>query len=201
MVGSAAVALPGTGADAGAVAADDLEDEALARQVILGDAPAEEMLCRRLLPRVRAWGLKHLREEAAARDLAQHVVLAVLEALRTGRVAQLDRLGPFVLGVCKNTMLEWNRNERRRSTLLERFGPAFADADGVRIDDVRLDRRRLAGCFERLAARPRTVLALTYYAEQSTEAIATELGLSPENVRVLRYRALKQLQHCMTEEP
>lgn len=185
---------------AGPNGADDTaEDEALARRVVTGDPAAEQELCRRLLPRVRAWGLKHLRSDAAARDLSQHVLLAVLEALRDGRVEQLERLGPFVLGVCKNTISAWNRGERRRAALLERFGPSFADA--ARINELAPDRKRLAACFERLAARPRTVLALTFFAEAKDDEIVRELGVSFENVRVLRHRALKQLHDCMTEAP
>ena len=174
---------------------DAIEDEAIARRVAIGEAAAEQELCRRLLPRVRAWGLKHLRDEAAALDLAQEVLLGVLEALRQGRVEQLDRLGPFVLGVCKNTMYAWGRVERRRAALVERFGPSFEDV--ARINETGLDRRRLGGCFDLLAPRARALLALTFFAERSSDEIAGELGLSCENVRVMRHRALKQLHECM----
>lgn len=181
---------------------DAAQDEAIARRVVAGETTAEQELCRRFLPRVRAWGLKHLRDEAAALDLSQQVMLAVLEALRQGRVEQLDRLGPFVLGVCKHTMFAWNRGQRRRAALLDYFGPSFETA--LRIDDTveaALDRRRLGDCFDRLAPRARTLLALTFFTERSGDEIAGELGLSGENVRVLRHRALKQLHECMTGPP
>ena len=178
---------------------DGAEDTLLARRVAGGDTVAESALCRRMLPRVRAWGLKHLRDEVAALDLAQHVLLAVIEALRAGRVEQLDRVGAFVLGVCKHTMFAWQRGERRRSTLLERFGPTFADV--ARIDDAALDGRRLGHCFEQLAPRARAILALTFYADCSSDQIASELGVSPGNVRVVRQRALEQLLGCMEAPP
>jgi RNA polymerase sigma-70 factor (ECF subfamily) len=174
---------------------DAIEDAALARRVIGGDGAAEAELCRRLVPRVRAWGLKHLRDETAALDLAQQVLLATLEALRGGRVEKIDTLAAFVLGVCKNTLFAWKRGEKRRAGLLERFGPSFASE--VRIDDCALDRRRLEGCFDRLAPRARAILSLTFFAERTGDEIASELGISTANVRVLRHRALADLHQCM----
>jgi RNA polymerase sigma-70 factor (ECF subfamily) len=56
---------------------------------------------------------------------------------------------------------------------------------------------RLAGCFDRLAPRARTVLALSFYAESSADEIAAQLGTSSGNVRVLRHRALADLYACM----
>jgi RNA polymerase sigma-70 factor (ECF subfamily) len=186
-------------AGADSAAEDERIDAALAREIGAGVVRAERDLCVRLLPRVRAWGLKHLRDESLALDLAQDVLLVVLEALREGRVEQVDRLGPFVLGVCRNTALARARGERRRSSLLERFGPDFAGV--VEIADERPDERRLRDCFDRLALRARAVLALTFFAERSGDEIAGELGTSAENVRVLRHRALKQLHACMMGEP
>jgi RNA polymerase sigma-70 factor (ECF subfamily) len=174
---------------------DSAEDAALARRVIEGDAAAEAALCRRLLPRALAWGLKHVRDEAGAQDLAQHATVTLLEALRTGRVEQPERVGVFFFGVCKRTLLGWRSGERLRQDLLARFGPTLVAAS--EIQETAIDRLRLKGCFDRLAARARTVLALSFYDERSTDEIAAELRTSTGNVRVLRHRALEQLLVCM----
>jgi RNA polymerase sigma factor (sigma-70 family) len=49
----------------------------------------------------------------------------------------------------------------------------------------------------RLSPRERAVVALTFYAERSTEDIARELATSSGNVRVVRHRALARLHECM----
>jgi RNA polymerase sigma-70 factor (ECF subfamily) len=174
-------------------------DAALARRVRAGDADAEAELCRRMLPRARAWGFKYLRDEAAALDLAQDVCMTLLEALRADRVVELDRIGAFVLGICKRTLLGRRSGEGRRAELLARFGTGF---DGTaEIDDRVIDRRRLAGCFERLAPRARTVLALSFYAECEPDEVARQLATTIGNVRVIRHRALEQLHACMEGTP
>ena len=51
------------------------------------DSAAETELYRRLAPRVRLYGLRHLREPHAAADLVQQVLLMTLERLRAGKCA------------------------------------------------------------------------------------------------------------------
>ncbi|HEV7912335.1 MAG TPA: sigma factor, partial [Albitalea sp.] len=61
-------------------------DEALARRIAggwPGSSDAEEAeLYRRYAPRVRMYGRRHLRNDAAAEDLAQDVLLLTIERLR-----------------------------------------------------------------------------------------------------------------------
>jgi RNA polymerase sigma-70 factor (ECF subfamily) len=172
---------------------DSLEDERLARLVASGDAAAEAALCARLYPRIRAYGRRHLRDEAAAADLAQTVLVIALEALRERRVESLPQ---FVMGACRNTVSDWRRTHERRRALLEKFGDHLSH---VAEPAPGLDGERLNSCFDRLGARERTVLVMTFYAEQSGDEIARQLAMTPGNVRVARHRALKQLHACMQE--
>ncbi len=171
----------------------------LARSCAAGDRNAERELCARLYPRVCAWSALKLRDRVAAKDLAQQTLLVLMEALRAGKVESFDRLSAFVLGTCRNTLMAWRRGERRRSALLETFGPSMFDE--ASIDESALDRQRVVDCFAKLPSRAQTVLALTFYAEAPGDAIASELALSEANVRVLRHRALRQLRACVTGEP
>ncbi len=175
------------------------EDEALARRVAAAggtDPVAETELCRRLLPRIRAYGLRHLRDGAAAADLAQHVLVAVLEALRAGRLEDPGRLGAFVAGIARNTVLEQRKVDRRRAELLERFGDALAPS--VVSAPVVVDRERLAACLEELPARHRTIVVMTYFAQSEASEIAAAMASSPASVRVQRHRAMTHLHDCMT---
>jgi RNA polymerase sigma-70 factor (ECF subfamily) len=173
---------------------------ALARRIAAapsGEAVLEEAeLYQRLAPRARLYGLKHLRDKSAAEDLAHEVLIHVIESLREGRVRDPDRIASFALGTCRIQVQEIRKTGLRRRRILERW----ADAEPRIADDLAspaLDVKRLVLCMQNLTPRLQTVVALTFYAEQSSEEIARELGTSSGNIRVMRHRALGQLHDCL----
>jgi RNA polymerase sigma-70 factor (ECF subfamily) len=168
----------------------DLTDADLASRVTAGDAGAEAELCRRFAPRVRLYGLRHLRDEDAAGDLAQQALMVVLEALRAGRLESPDRLPAFLFGACRNLVLSMRRGERR--TLVEYEGePIVAPAEpGV-------DRHRLASCFDGLPRREQQLLSMSFHEERPIDEIAAALELTAVNARVIRHRAIARLRTCM----
>jgi RNA polymerase sigma-70 factor (ECF subfamily) len=160
-----------------------------------GAREAEEELCRRLAPRIRLYGLRHVRDEQGAADLTQHVLLLTLKALRAGRLREPERLVSFVLGTCRMVVLDLRRGKERRARLLEEFR---REAAIFKLEPVPiLDRERLASCLERLPERERSVVILTFYDDSTGDEVAAFLGVSPANVRVIRHRALERLRQCM----
>jgi RNA polymerase sigma-70 factor (ECF subfamily) len=172
----------------------EFPDAELARQVAQGTPEAEAELYRRLAPRVRLYGLKHLRDEQAANDLAQQVMWTTIESLRAGRVQNPEKLASFVLGTCRQVVLDLRRGEARRERLLERFAQEMPTADWRR---PQLDLDRLRECLQALPERERSVVVMTFYAERATEEVAAHLGLAPGHVRVIRHRALGRLRGCL----
>lgn len=165
-------------------------------QSLPGAARDEEAeLYRLLAPRVRRYGLRHLRDAQAAADLMQHVLAFTLERLRSGRVREPARVLSFVLGTCRMTVSDQRRTEHRRNELLERYAESLPHAD-IHVAP-RLDHQRVADCLERLPERERSVLVLTFYDEQPSNAVGAQLGLSAGNVRVIRHRGLDKLRRCV----
>jgi RNA polymerase sigma-70 factor (ECF subfamily) len=179
-----------------------LEDAELARRIAAAgeqiDSAAETELYRRLAPRTRLYGLRHLRDPHAAHDLMQQVLLMTLERLRGGKLREPERIASFVLGMCRMVVLEIRRGTWRRETLLETYGdtPEAVDAP----EPLALDADRLAECLQALAERERSVVALTFFADKPGDEVAKELELSAGNVRVIRHRALARLRACMGGE-
>jgi RNA polymerase sigma-70 factor (ECF subfamily) len=174
----------------------EASDAELAVRVRSGDRMAEAELFRRLAPRVRLYGLRHLRDPAAADDLVQDVLLMTFDSLRAGKVREEERLASYVLGTCRRVAIEARRGAARRQGLLERFGPSMLRPTAPE-EEPPLDTDRLSRCLERLAERERTVVVLSFYTERPSAEIGAELGLSPANVRVVRHRALSRLRDCM----
>ena len=108
--------------------ATEASDAELAGRVRGGGRAAEAELFRRLAPRVRLYGLRHLRDPAAADDLVQDVLLMTFDSLRAGKVREDERLASYVLGTCRRMAIGLARSTTRRQRLLERFGPELAPA-------------------------------------------------------------------------
>jgi RNA polymerase sigma-70 factor (ECF subfamily) len=173
-----------------------LSDADLVRRIGSGhDREAEGELYRRMAPRVRLYGLRHLRNRHAADDLTQQVLITTLEALRAGRLREPEKLASFVLGTCRMTVLELRRGAQRRERLLEQFGADLLVP--AQSSESPLDHDQLARCMQALKERDRTVVVMTFYDEQTGADVAGFLGLSEANVRVIRHRAIHQLRQCM----
>jgi len=177
-----------------------LDDGALARRIAAAgaaspDSAAESELYRRLAPRVRLYGLRHLRDRDAAADLVQHVLLLTLETLRAGKLREPERIVSFVLGTSRMTVLEMRRGTWRRETLLETWGETAEAFEAP--EPLALDPDRLARCLEQLNERERSVVVLSFFADKQADEVGAELSISAGNVRVIRHRALGRLRECM----
>jgi RNA polymerase sigma-70 factor (ECF subfamily) len=172
-------------------------DGDLARAIAAGAGTAdaaETELYRRFAPRVRLYGLRHLRDEDAARDLMQQVLLLAIEKLRHGAVRDMDMIGSFILGASRMLAVNLKRRDRRREALLDAFP---IDDHAVNAAPAFLDEQELEGCLSTLAERERTVVLLTFYGDRSSREIAQTLAISEGNVRVIRSRAIDRLRACM----
>lgn len=182
--------------------AETLEEATLVRRIAAAgaaiDSAAETELYRRLAPRVRLYGLRHLRDPHAAHDLMQQSLLMTLERLRAGKLREPERIASFVLGMCRMLVLEIRRGTWRGETLLETYGDTAEAVEAP--EPLALDAGKLAACLKTLAERARMVVVLTFFADKSGDEVAKELGLSAGNVRVIRHRALARLRACMDEE-
>ena len=175
----------------------EASDAELVAAIARGGAAAragESELCQRFAPRIHLYGLKHLRDDERARDLMQHVLLAVLEAVRAQRLDDPARLDRFVLGTCRNAALRLKEREQRT--------PLADDAalDGLHVQPVSVELRPLWGCLNQLEARARDVLMLSFVEDCGAEEIAARLSLQAGNVRVIRHRALSAVRSCLERE-
>jgi len=177
------------------------DDGELARRISAAapgrDAAAEAELCRRFAPRIRLYGRRHLRSDAAAADLVQDVLVLTLEKLRAGAIREPDRLASFILGSSRQVVVDGRRAGGRRERILETFSASLPD---VTEDAEVLDTRRLEDCLAALAERERSVLVMTFYDDRPAEEVGSALGLAPGNVRVIRHRGLEKLRRCVTGE-
>jgi RNA polymerase sigma-70 factor (ECF subfamily) len=155
-------------------------------------AAAETELCRRFAPRIRLYGLRHLRDEDRAADLVQAVLIAVLQAARAGRIADPERVDRFVLGTSRNIALRMREVEGRSAGDEALAELAVPDPPHERVDAAALVR-----CLGTLDERGRRVVMLSFNDERRSDEIASLLAISSANVRVVRHRAITALRRCL----
>lgn len=168
----------------------------LVRRIAGGsDREAEEEFCRLMGPRIRLYGLRHLRDSHGADDLVQQVLVTALQTLRAGGLREPEKLASFVLGTCRMTVLDQRRGARRRQQLLDQFGVDMLSP--AAFAGPRLDQDKLANCVQGLRERERAVIVMSFYDEQTAADVARFLSVSEANVRVIRHRAIHGLRACM----
>ena len=174
----------------------ELTDPELVARIGTGkDREAEAVLFRRMAPRVRLYGLRHLRDAHAADDLAQQVMIIVLLALRDCRLREPEKLASFVMGTSRMSVLDLRRGTSRKQQLLETFGAEFVST--FTPSTLHLDEKRLTECVQALKEREKAVVIMTFYDELTGADVSSFLGISEANVRVLRHRAIQLLRNCM----
>jgi len=159
------------------------------------EAPlAEAELCRRFVPRVRLYGRKHLADPDAANDLVQRTLEITLQKLRRGEVTNPEQIASFVLGVARLQAHELRRRGRHEHVTAD-LEPALLLA--LPPEPEALGAERLSECLQELGERERSVVLLSFYAEQDSVEVGKALGMSAGNVRVVRHRAVEHLRQCM----
>jgi len=157
-----------------------------------GGREAEVELCRRFGPRIRLYGLRHLRDQDRARDLVQSVLLAVLEAARAGRIAEPERADRFMLGTCRNVAQRMREGDARQGS-----DAGLDELAAPEVEHETVDLGALLRCLALLDERGRRIVTLSFREERRSAEIAGLLATTEGNVRVLRHRAVASLRRCL----
>jgi RNA polymerase sigma factor (sigma-70 family) len=163
----------------------------LATRIVQREEGAEEELVQLFGKRIRTMMAVRLRDTPAADDLTQETMMAVLVALRAGRLRASDRLAAFVYGVARNVLSDHLRGTRTRSDV-----PLTPEMCPVSSEDHVAERERetmVRRALESLPAAERQILVLTLVEGLKPGAIAQRLGLTPEVCRTRKTRALKKM--------
>jgi len=173
----------------------------LVQRAAARDREAEAALCARFAPAVRTFARRRVRSAEAVEEFTQDVMLAMIQALRTGSVSEPERFAGFVLGICRNVARERSRVRDRRAALWEAYGSSLEPSRGVEptrdADEIAL----LEDCLSQLSARSREVVRHAYVGGESSQEIAQRLQLQEGHVRVIRHRALAALRDCLHAQP
>jgi len=167
-----------------------------------GEPDALETLVARAYPAVRRWALVRTGDPAEADDLAQDVLVQVIQRLDSWEGA--SRFSTWLYTVTRNAATDRFRRLRRRHRHEEdprAAGAVVADAP-ARPDEL-ADRGEVAEVvrtfFEELPARQREVFDLADLQGLSSPEIARRLGIEAVSVRASLFKARRALRARILE--
>ena len=165
----------------------------LAGRVQNGDPAAEEEFSAHFHPRILAMAVVRLRDREAAREIAQESLLAVLLALRSGKLREPEKLPGFVSGTVRNLINNYFRSLQARGSPVALDPDIPSSANPATEAELEEQRRMVRDALACIDARDRLILLLTLVEGLNPRDIAPRVGLSPENVRTRKMRAIRQV--------
>jgi RNA polymerase sigma factor (sigma-70 family) len=173
-------------------------DAELIAEVRSGDSDAYGLLYRRHARSARALARRLTGSPAEADDLVAEAFTRMLGTLRRGGGPDAA-FRAYLLTTLRNTVCDRARRDRR----LELSDDMTRHDPGVPWEDTAvagLESRLAARAFTTLPERWRTVLWRTEVEQESPAELAPQLGLTPNGVAALAYRAREGLRQAYLQE-
>ncbi len=175
-----------------------LDDSSLLKAVRDGDVAAYGVLYERHLGAARRAAAAVATTHAEREDLVAESFTKVLRILRSGH-GPADQFRPYLLTTIRNSMISIRRQDSALSLV------ADVPEKGRHVDHedpvgLRLHAGVAADAFARLPERWRLVLWYTEVEGRSPAQVAPLLGLTPNGVAALAYRAREGLRQAYLDE-
>jgi RNA polymerase sigma-70 factor, ECF subfamily len=145
---------------------------------------------------------KALCNPQAIEDIRQETFFRVLNVLRHKQgLANPEKLGAFVNGVCRNVLIEYYRSVSRHSPGLE---PGF-DVAGSALDPeaeyVNEERKQgVRNLLDRLPAKDRQILQLIFMEERDKDEVCRICDVDRGYLRVLLHRAKNRVRQGIAKK-
>jgi RNA polymerase sigma-70 factor (ECF subfamily) len=168
-------------------------EEALVAQAIGGDEKAFTELYDCYYDRVYRHVWYRVSSAQDAEDLSQQVFLQAWRAL--GRYRQTGT--PFIawlLTIAHNAVVSFYRRRREARSLDEESWDWPSDEELESSAEVRLEHERVRQVIGRLKPEYQQVLTMRFLEDLAYRDIATALGKTEANIRVMQHRALHELR-------
>jgi RNA polymerase sigma factor (sigma-70 family) len=168
------------------------DEVSLAERIHAGDRAAEHDLVSTYRRGVFLLANARTRDREAARDLTQDVLIAVLRALREGKIRDSSKLAAFIQGITHNLVNNYIRTRARRPEheLVDQEITGFDPVEDLEsAEQQRLVRREL----QSFSPTDQQILLLSLVDGHSLAEVAQRLNMSHDAVRARKSRAVKKI--------
>lgn len=161
-----------------------------------GDPETERHFVTYFAPLLLAKLRRRLRSDTLIDEIRQETFLRSFRAIRSGQVVRNpEQLGPFVHGVCENTIREYLRSDRRTEPMEEDADHRPGALPSPEQQMVTRERKSIVrAVLERLPSRDQKLLRAVFLEDQDKDEICRELGVDRGHLRVLLHRAKLQFR-------
>jgi RNA polymerase sigma-70 factor (ECF subfamily) len=177
---------------------DSVHETQLIERAVDGDKAAFGQLYEHYLDRIYRYVYHNVSDHPEAEDLTEVVFLKAWEALPRFRMNGTG-FQAWLYRIAHNLVIDRHRT-RKPLLPLDQF---FHLRDASPTPEATLERNEtrsdLSRALEQLQPRLRQVILCRFIGELSHAETAKVLGIKEGYVRVLQYRALKQMQVCLDE--
>jgi RNA polymerase sigma-70 factor, ECF subfamily len=151
-------------------------------------------------PGLRALILRRVRDPEVAADILQDAAVTTLEKLRTGEIAQPERLGGYLYRVALNHLRNHHRKDRTAVSSSDSLDELANPESDLEWENV--GRPQWASAARRMleelpVARDREVLLRFYLRDDDRQTICRELGLSEEHFNRVIFRARNRFRELL----
>jgi RNA polymerase sigma-70 factor (ECF subfamily) len=134
---------------------------------------------------------------ADADDVMQETFLTV--SRKAGTLDPGTNFLAWACGIARLKVLE-NLRQRKRATLLSEAAIVALTEDPPTPEVTARREAALARCLEKVAPKARDLLWRRYSSRQSSDEMATALGMTPAAVRMAMFKARAFLRDCISSE-
>jgi RNA polymerase sigma-70 factor (ECF subfamily) len=152
------------------------------------------------LPEIYRYIFLRIRDPDEAEDLTARVFLDAWEGLTGGRRQQeIRNIRAWLFRIARNKVIDYLRTRRPQARLKD---DSDAGAPGLPMEEqlqASFVSRTLAEGIRKLPPSSQEVIILRFVAQMSAAEVAEIMDISESYVRVLQYRALRQIRNLVSE--
>jgi RNA polymerase sigma-70 factor, ECF subfamily len=181
---------------------DELRWRGLMIAAQLGDSVAYTALLSSLLPVLRSFVRRRIRDSVASEDVVQEILVSLHKARDTYDPSQ--PLAPWLFSLARHRIVDEYRMSGRRAskeTLLENWDSFESEPYSAVETHISEANPELAAALERIPPRQREAVLLLKNDDLSVKEAALRMKVSESSLKVLAHRGYNALRLLLTKEP
>jgi RNA polymerase sigma-70 factor, ECF subfamily len=176
-------------------------DESYLDRLRSGDFATQEHFSNYFTPHIKIALSFRLKSREAIEDVRQETFSRFFLALRDGKILQPERLGSFVLSICRNVAREYYRLNPSFVSSLDDDEKEKKDVPSPGVDplDVLISKeteKKVRKILDKLSERDRRLLREVFLEERDKDQVCRDFGVDREYLRVLLHRAKQAFKAC-----